>query len=56
LAKSPNAKIIIMGTAQSSLPVLLNADQTVPSMPSSATSSLPTRQSTALPNGSSGVR
>lgn len=56
LAKSPNAKIIIVGTGQNSLPVLLNADQTTPSMPSSATSSLPTRQSTPLPNGSSAVR
>jgi regulator of protease activity HflC (stomatin/prohibitin superfamily) len=56
LAKSPNAKIIIMGTGQNNLPVLLNADQTGPSIPASATSSLPTRLSTPLPSSSSGVR
>ena len=50
LAKSPNAKIIIMGTGQNQLPILLNADQPGPSIPASTTSTL----SAPLPNGSLG--
>jgi regulator of protease activity HflC (stomatin/prohibitin superfamily) len=37
LAKSPNAKIIIMGTGQNQLPILLNADQAGPSVPATST-------------------
>ncbi len=41
LAKSPNAKIIIMGTGQANLPVLLNADQAAPAAPAASARALP---------------
>lgn len=56
LAKSPNAKIIIMGTGQNQLPILLNADQAGPSIPGAATSTLPNRLTTPLPDPSTGGR
>ncbi len=56
LAKSPNAKIIIMGTGQNQLPILLNADQAGPSIPAAATTTLPNRLTTPLPDPSTGRR
>jgi hypothetical protein len=54
LAKSPNAKIIIMGTGQNQLPILLNADQSGPSTPGGITTTLPNRLTTPLPDQASG--
>ena len=56
LAKSPNTKIVIMGTGQNSLPVLLNVDQTGPSIPVGTTSSVPISRNTVLPNKMSGAQ
>jgi regulator of protease activity HflC (stomatin/prohibitin superfamily) len=54
LAKSPNAKIIIMGTGQGQLPVLLNADQPGSSIPGQFTTTLPNRFTSPLPDASTG--
>jgi regulator of protease activity HflC (stomatin/prohibitin superfamily) len=57
LAKSPNAKIIVMGTGQASLPVLLNADQAEAAVPARKSDSLPSSSNSAsLPGPASGAK
>jgi regulator of protease activity HflC (stomatin/prohibitin superfamily) len=56
LAKSPNTKIVIMGTGQNNLPILLNADSPGPSIPAGTTSTLPAGHTKVLPDPASGKK